>query len=123
MRKDDIEIQFNDTQTMLIRRRIKRSYTPSTPPAGQVEGSSSGRAITEKGEEHDRKAPTATVEDEDSEAASTVIAVDAAKYEQRSKDTAKYWVSERSIGEFSRSFNFPVHIDQGAVKASLRMES
>jgi HSP20 family molecular chaperone IbpA len=32
----------------------------------------------------------------------------------------KYWVTERSIGEFSRTFNLPTRVDQGAVTASLK---
>ncbi|EAS36395.3 heat shock protein 30 [Coccidioides immitis RS] len=32
----------------------------------------------------------------------------------------RYWVSERSVGEFQRSFNFPTRVDQDAVKANLR---
>ncbi|KAL7267578.1 hypothetical protein RUND412_009832 [Rhizina undulata] len=31
----------------------------------------------------------------------------------------KYWVSERTVGEFQRSFSFPGSIDIDAVKASL----
>lgn len=33
---------------------------------------------------------------------------------------SKYWVSERSVGEFHRSFAFPARVDQNAVKASLK---
>ncbi len=29
-------------------------------------------------------------------------------------------MSERSVGEFSRSFSFPVRVDQDAVKASMK---
>ncbi|RKF79831.1 30 kDa heat shock protein, partial [Golovinomyces cichoracearum] len=32
----------------------------------------------------------------------------------------KYWVMERNVGEFSRSFGFPTQIDQDAVKASMK---
>ena len=32
----------------------------------------------------------------------------------------KYWVSERSVGEFHRSFSFPGRVDQDGVKASLK---
>ena len=32
----------------------------------------------------------------------------------------RYWVSERSVGEFHRSFTFPGKVDQEAVKASLK---
>ncbi|KAH8694229.1 HSP20-like chaperone [Talaromyces proteolyticus] len=34
--------------------------------------------------------------------------------------THKFWVSERSVGEFNRTFNFPTRVDQDAVKASLK---
>jgi HSP20 family molecular chaperone IbpA len=37
-----------------------------------------------------------------------------------SADKAKYWLSERSIGEFSRTFNFPQRVDHDAVTASLK---
>lgn len=119
MKKEEVEIQFSDPQTMLIRGRIERSYISGTPPAGLVEGSSTGGAITEKGEGH-KKHLSATVEDEDADAISTESTAEVVKQEKRPKDTAKYWVSERSIGEFSRSFNFPGHIDQGGVKASFK---
>ena len=32
----------------------------------------------------------------------------------------KYWVSERGVGSFHRSFAFPARVDQDAVKASLK---
>lgn len=35
-------------------------------------------------------------------------------------DRHRYWVSERSIGEFSRTFTFPGAVDQDNVKASLK---
>ncbi|KAJ4128297.1 hypothetical protein NW754_002289 [Fusarium falciforme] len=35
-------------------------------------------------------------------------------------DKAKYWLSERSVGEFSRSFNFPTPVDQESVTASFK---
>jgi len=38
----------------------------------------------------------------------------------KAEDGPKYWVSERSVGEFRRDFSFPARIDQDAVKASLK---
>jgi len=35
-------------------------------------------------------------------------------------DGHRYWVQERMVGEFQRSFSFPHNIDQEAVKASLK---
>lgn len=32
----------------------------------------------------------------------------------------KFWVRERSVGEFSRSFGFPDQVDQEGVKASMK---
>jgi len=39
---------------------------------------------------------------------------------QDEPSVAKYWVNERSVGEFHHSFAFPAHVDQDAVKASLK---
>ncbi|KAJ5596071.1 30 kDa heat shock protein [Penicillium hetheringtonii] len=38
----------------------------------------------------------------------------------KAKSGHRYWASERSIGEFSRTFSFPDRIDQDNVKASLK---
>lgn len=46
-----------------------------------------------------------------------------ASKEVATKDSAHqrhYWVTERSVGEFHRSFNFPSPVDQEHVKASLK---
>jgi HSP20 family molecular chaperone IbpA len=43
--------------------------------------------------------------------------------EKSSKTAAtshRYWASERTVGEFSRSFSFPIRVDQDNVKASLK---
>ena len=43
--------------------------------------------------------------------------------DQAESETApahKYWATERSFGQFSRTFTFPVRVDQDAVKASLK---
>jgi len=39
---------------------------------------------------------------------------------QEEAQNAKYWVSERSVGEFHRSFAFPARVNQDAVKANLK---
>lgn len=38
----------------------------------------------------------------------------------KTDDGPKYWLSERSVGEFRRDFSFPARVDQDAVKASLK---
>ncbi|KAJ5032474.1 uncharacterized protein L3040_009078 [Drepanopeziza brunnea f. sp. 'multigermtubi'] len=110
----NVEIEFTDIQTITIRGRTERSYTSSNATAAGTEGSG--------GESHPAKAHKATVEDEDG-----VVVATPQKSTEVSKSTAapkqpeaKYWVSERSVGEFSRSFTFPVRVDQDAVTASMK---
>jgi len=114
--KKDVHIEFTDGQTIVIRGRVERSYTSGTPPAGD-----SGR-ITEAGEgEQQTEKPAAhraTVEDEGAEAASSTE-VTKKNGEKAPEHGTKYWASERSVGEFSRSFSFPTRVDSDAVKASL----
>lgn len=38
----------------------------------------------------------------------------------KNKHQHRYWASERSVGEFQRTFAFPARVDQDAVKASLK---
>jgi len=112
----DVEIEFTDAHTLTVKGRTERSYTSGTPPAGFVEDAPAQGAITQG--ENDHKAPhKATVEEEGAEG-STEVATK--KDSAPPKEEAKYWVSERSVGEFSRSFTFPTRVDQDNVKASMR---
>jgi HSP20 family protein len=121
----DVEIEFTDTQTLTIKGRTERKYTRGTPPAGLVEGGATSKgAITEGGEHHD-KFHKATVEDESAEGESSAIQQVKNTGESKQEDAQtepeeRFWVSERSVGEFSRSFSFPVRVDQDAVKASMK---
>ena len=125
----DVEIEFSDPQTLTVRGRTERTYTSGTPPAAALENTKTGGAITENGHNNDHHA---TVEDADEDAdedaaakntSTTVAAPDAnanAQDAQPQEPQAKYWVSERSIGEFARSFSFPARVDQDLVKASMK---
>ncbi|POS85271.1 hypothetical protein EPUL_003725 [Erysiphe pulchra] len=42
------------------------------------------------------------------------------KKEEKQETESTFWVMERNVGEFSRSFGFPVPVDQDGVKASLK---
>ncbi|KAK4105964.1 heat shock protein 30 [Parathielavia hyrcaniae] len=106
--RDKINIEFTDPQTLVIRGRTERSYSAGTPPAGLVEnGNQPAGAITEKGEKH---ANNETNDDNNNN--KNAEKANKAPFE-------KYWVQERSVGEFARTFNFPSRIDQDAVSASL----
>jgi len=114
LERDQINIEFTDPQTLVIRGRTERSYTAGTPPAGFVEGveQQPTGAITEKGEDHAAASPK---ENESSGSGGEV----ANTQEKTKPPFEKYWVQERSVGEFARTFSFPSRVDQEAVSASL----
>lgn len=98
----DIEIEFSDPQTLNIKGRAVREYH-------------SGNA------DNETTPKPASVEDE-AESSETAVQKSSDKKEvsKSGQHQFKYWVSERSVGEFHRSFNFPSRVDQDGVKASLK---
>lgn len=129
--KKDVHLEFTDPQTIVVRGRVERTYTSGTPPAGLLEKSDE----TPKEQQHHDKAHQPTVEDdvEDDGAstttagaptpATTVAEVEKSKapaqQQPQPKPQHKFWVSERSVGEFSRTFQFPSRVDHDQVSASL----
>ncbi|CRG82872.1 hypothetical protein PISL3812_00218 [Talaromyces islandicus] len=107
----DVDIEFSDHQTLVIKGRIAREY-------------SSGNEHTEDNESSTSSPKPTTVEDiPDEGEASQKVAVQKSKTSAVSKSTTpqyKFWVSERSFGEFHRSFSFPTRVDQDAVKATFK---
>ncbi|KAL2269890.1 hypothetical protein VTJ83DRAFT_2074 [Remersonia thermophila] len=100
--RDKINIEFTDPQTLVIRGRVERNYTSGTPLAGLVEnGTQLVGAIAENGE---TPAPAA-----ESNGAT----------EKTKASLEKFWLQERSVGEFARTFSFPTRVEQDAVTASL----
>jgi len=112
----DVSIEFTDPHTLVIKGRVEREYTSGTPPAA-LEG---GKTKQIEGSHK----PTVEDAGEDGEPAgretSTEIQTSQQGEGQQQQPKAKYWVSERSVGEFHRSFSFPTRVDQDAVKASLK---
>ncbi|KAL3465606.1 HSP20-like chaperone [Aspergillus heterothallicus] len=107
--QSDIEIEFTDPQTLLVKGRAERAYhsssssTPSTPSA--TEGDSADKSpegeATASGDEVIKSSATD-------------------KQVSTAAEKPRYWVRERSVGEFQRSFSFPERVSQDDVKASLR---
>ncbi|KAJ5692763.1 hypothetical protein N7462_002186 [Penicillium macrosclerotiorum] len=81
--QQDVNIEFTDPQTLVVKGRSEREYHTSDPEDNVAES-----------------------EAQDTEKASQI--------------THRYWSSERSIGEFQRTFTFPNRVDQDNVKASLK---
>lgn len=80
----DINIEFTDPQTLIVKGRTEREYHTEPKPETEPETESDeGKAVT-------------------------------------AKPKHRFWASERSVGEFQRTFSFPARVDQDAVKASLK---
>jgi len=113
----DVEIEFTDSQTLTIRGHTERSYTSGTPPKGLVKGTASQSTITEGGEGKGKEEKAKDSKKDASNGQSNEVTQ---KEEASKKPEAKFWVSERSVGEFSRTFSFPNRVDQDNVKASMK---
>ncbi|KAK4224616.1 HSP20-like chaperone [Podospora fimiseda] len=109
--KEDITIEFPETQAIRIRGHIERNYT-SNNNAG---------AITQNGEASSSHKAKATVEDEKPEGQETAVATkdkNNAVEKQQQAPRERYLLQERYAGEFTRTFNIPTMIDHDNVSAS-----
>lgn len=119
----DVQIEFADPSTLVIKGHIERDY--SSDRAHDSRGRVTGD-VTEGNASH-----KATVEDEqDGEqqkdqggkegSQSTQVTKKHDQTPAKSGGGSKFWMSERSVGEFHRAFTFPSRVDQDAVKARLK---
>lgn len=111
----DVNIEWTDGNTLTISGRVEHRSERGTPSQGFVEEGSS---------QHNNEYQKPTVEEDQPTEGSKDTAVTKTGSQEVSKQQdqpeAKYWVTERSVGEFHRSFSFPTRVDQDAVKASLK---
>ncbi|KAK4698062.1 hypothetical protein P7C71_g112, partial [Lecanoromycetidae sp. Uapishka_2] len=135
----DLEIEFVDERTLVIRGRHGTQSTESNEPAPAeaTKAIEAGEAATtddvsDKSVNYHKP----TIEDEYVDAgaenipegaktsvstpATSTVEVAEEQQKRAAEPSFKYWVSERSVGEFERQFIFPGRVDQEAVKASLR---
>ena len=115
----DITLEWQDSNTISIKGRTEHTREEGTRPAGLVDDQTEQQRLTQ-GEGNDDK--KATIEDETtlSGVAHDATSSETAVTEMPKSDGPKYWVSERSVGEFARTFSFPKQVDQENVKASLK---
>ena len=111
----DVHIEFADPHTLVIKGRVEREYSSegSNEARGRITGD-----VTDAGKSH-----KATVEDEAAEDAKEngqSVEKTATGQVHQQQHRPKYWVSERSVGEFRRAFSYPSRVDQDSVKASLK---
>jgi len=112
--QNNINIEWTDGNTLTISGHHETVKEEGQRPQGFIE---EGEAKDDKKGEHYHKP---TVEDE-GETSTQVAQKPQQEVSKEAKEPEfKYWVSERSVGEFHRSFSFPARIDQDNVKASLK---
>ena len=112
----DINIEWTDGNTLTIGGRTEHRSESGTPPQGFVE-----EGAENKGNQREYQKPTIEDESEGGSKQTAVTKTDSSKdVAKSSEDGIKYWVTERSVGEFHRSFSFPTRVDQDGVKASLK---
>ncbi|KAK2872031.1 hypothetical protein FQN49_002625 [Arthroderma sp. PD_2] len=131
----DIEIEFTDPQTLVVRGRSKREYTTSNAKAAEESSSATPAPAADEASSSRRNSHQATVEDEEEPSTATpatsrpaspardnVAKTNNSNAVKKANATLafRYWMTERSFGEFNRVFKFPSRVDQDAVRASLK---
>ncbi|WEW55249.1 hypothetical protein PRK78_000678 [Emydomyces testavorans] len=122
----DIDIEFTDEQTLVIKGRSKREYTATNENEfGNEAATAADDAASHKSTSHQP-----TVEDEDAPASTPtspanteskeMVKQGSASKAMSKKPAYRYWVTERSVGEFQRTFSFPTRVNQEGVRASLK---
>jgi HSP20 family molecular chaperone IbpA len=91
----DIDIEFSDPQTLVVKGRTERSYNTDSQDQAEEEDTSDAASDSTKSKK-------------------------VAKTDSKSSPKSTYWASERVVGEFQRTFSFGQRVDQDAVKASLK---
>lgn len=111
----DIQIEFTDHSTIVIKGHTERHSERGSGDSGRITGADEGQ---------DGSYHKPTIEDENSEEKNNdqqVAKSGKDKGDKKSDEPRyKYWVSERSVGEFHRSFTFPTRVDPDKVKAGLK---
>lgn len=105
--QEDIDIEFadDDSNALTIKGRIEREHQKS----------SNDNSITRDShhDEKQEKQPGTEVAKQGKNEGT----LESKKYE---KPAYRYWVSERSVGEFQRTFAFPAKVDREKIKADLK---
>ncbi|KAJ5739714.1 hypothetical protein N7533_012498 [Penicillium manginii] len=118
-----IEIEFSDPQTLTVKGHTERNYQPQPHQAEhETEHTSSPRqhqATVEDEDEADSDS-TSNSDDKRTSQKQKLHAEPAKQQKTQTEPDFHFWASERSIGEFQRTFTFPTRVDQDGVRASLK---
>lgn len=126
--KQDISLEILDDRTLVIRGRTESTKTNETAEAAEaVSAVENDKDNASEKSTNSYQKPSAEEEEEyvdagaESEAAKTPASATAevAPVAEKAAEPSRYWLNERSVGEFERRFNFPGRIELNNVKASL----
>lgn len=139
LEQKDLDIEFLDERTLVIRGRTATEASRTNEAAEAAEAAEPAKAVADEAandnvSEKSANFQKASVEDEYVDAGAESEAADGAKTpasttadvaptadaKKAAEPSFKYWVSERSVGDFERRFSFPGRVDLEAVKASLK---
>jgi HSP20 family molecular chaperone IbpA len=106
--QSNINIEWSDDKKLTISGHTEKTYESATP-AG---------AATPDADKSDGNYQKPTVDDGEAEKPAEGAVVETAEKPVTPK--SRYWITERSVGSFNRTFEFPTHVDHDAVQANLR---
>lgn len=143
--QSNIEIEFSDPQTLIVKGRTERNYQQTQTQSQDQEQEHTEEQTSSPSPSASPRQHQATVEDDSDEAdADSDFAIntddDTSSQQLKQKPYAEptkqqtqtqtqtqtpqpefhFWASERSIGEFQRTFTFPTRVDQDGVRANLK---
>jgi HSP20 family protein len=140
----DVSIEWTDGNTLAISGRTEKHHEEGQAPTeSSTEVPTASGAIQAAPEADTTASDSASIDsasnyhkpsvvEEGADEASTVAddnantaqltpaTTNAGEIAKPAPSQAKYWVSERTVGQFHRSFSFPIRVDHEAVKASLK---
>ncbi|KAJ5894402.1 30 kDa heat shock protein [Penicillium taxi] len=118
--QNNIDIEFTDPQTLTIKGHTER-HQPSTPSTPYTPYTPRWRQPTvEDDENEDSDSNSDSVPNHSETDTAKKTKFKATKPAKSAQPSFHYWASERSIGEFQRTFNFSARVDQNEVRATLK---
>ncbi|KAL1993021.1 hypothetical protein VTN49DRAFT_3778 [Thermomyces lanuginosus] len=108
--QENIDIEVTDPHTLVIKGRIEESKEVTPEPESESKSKSNYHSPTvEEG-----------ASDKSSEGSNALQKSEAQTPVKSKEPEYKVWYSERRSGSFTRTFNFPVRVNQDGIRASLK---
>ncbi|KAF1815913.1 HSP20-like chaperone [Eremomyces bilateralis CBS 781.70] len=104
----NVNIEWTDGNTLTISGRVEHRSERKDSVTG--EGTNGHQPTVEDAEDESDLPQTAVTKVDDTQK----------QVSKPSEQGVRYWVTERAVGEFHRTFSFPTRVDQEGVKASLK---